>query len=124
MNADYYNDLIDSLSSQISIKYRKLDKYKDYLPKVRKLIGMVSPIALYAKMTESCFEKGAYFVSNETLSHGELMEAYNTLLTAQKELDYAAQQIAIQIDDIEGEIASLESSLQSAEYALSQLEKK
>lgn len=122
MDASYYRNLIDSLSTKVSVKYRKLDKYKDYLQKVQNLIGKVSPIALNTKLTESCFEKGAYFVSNETLSHGELMEVYSNLLNAQKELDYSAKQISIQIDELESDISSLESELQNARNELSKLQ--
>ena len=50
MDAPYYKDLIDSLSSKISIKTRNLEKYKDYLPKVQRLIANVSPIALYCSI--------------------------------------------------------------------------
>ena len=121
MDASYYKDLIDSLSSKISIKTRILEKYKDYLPKVQRLIANVSPIALYSKMTESCFEKGGYLVGNETLSHGALIEDYNNLLDAQKCLDFVTTRLIAKIDEIETEIVSLTSELQKAKDILNNL---
>ena len=122
MTIEDYNELISSLSKEISLKTRKLEKYKDYLPKVQKLIGNVSPIALNAKMTESNFEKGAYFVSHETLSHGELMNICKNLLDAQKYLDFATKRLICDIDELESEIATLNSSLENAQNELSKLQ--
>ena len=122
MTIEDYNELISSLSKDISLKTRKLEKYKDYLPKVQKLIGNVSPIALNAKMTESNFEKGAYFVSHETLSHGELINIYKNLLDAQKYLDFATKRLIYDIDELESEIATLNSSLENAQNELSKLQ--
>lgn len=113
-SAVYWSEML-RLRRKIDNQKEKLEKYKEYLPKLNKLNRDFHPTISQMRMAETNFANGGYVSGGQTLTEGKLLTLAEHLSNVESNLQYVIKGTEQEIENIIAKIASLEASHQQAE---------
>ena len=113
-SAAYWSDML-RIRRKIDNQKEKLEKYRQYLPKLNKLARDFHPTISQMQMAEKNFANGGYIDAGQTLTEGKLISMAELLSNVESNLQYVIKGTQVEIENILAKIASLEASHQEAE---------